>query len=151
MPTLSTPTLTLGPIDNNKRNATVVGSITFDAADVGRTFRFAIALHGHDLPGDNLPAGDPAGNELLYTFMWAGTPLFSPFKGMVCSAAGTLPYSETRSISAGTFDEDSGVVTTIIQNVPIQMPRRDEVYARVSLTTPPVTGTSPTVIASFGV
>ena len=38
MPTLSTPTLTLGTTTQDKRDVTVAGSITFDAVDVGEMF-----------------------------------------------------------------------------------------------------------------
>jgi hypothetical protein len=58
MPTLSTPTLTLGATTNNKRDVTVAGNITFTASDVGKTYRLEIKIFGEDKGDDSLPSDE---------------------------------------------------------------------------------------------
>lgn len=153
MPTLSTPTLTLGPTDNNKRDATVAGSITFDAGDVGKTYRLEIKLYGEDKSGDNLPSGDAVGDDLLYTYKFATSFFQLPYKTLTVAAAGTVNFSEKRSISTASLDEDPGTVVVgwADINTPILMPRQDEVYASVTISGAPVTKKSATVVSGFGV
>lgn len=153
MPTLNTPTLTLGTTDNNKRDATVAGSITFDAGDVGKTFRLEIKLYGEDKSGDNLPSGDAVGDDLLYTYKFGSSFFQLPYKTLTVGAAGSVNFSEKRSVAAGTLDEDPGqkVVGWADINTPILMPRQDEVYASVTISGAPVTKKSATVVAGIGV
>jgi len=155
MPTLNTPTLTLGAIDNNKRDVTVAGSIGFTAADVGKSFRLEVKVYGEDKPGDNLPAGDTASTDLLYTYSWPG-PLFpSDFKSITVASAGNHAYSEKRAISTATLDEDKGKVVIGMADIhtPVFAPRPDEIYARVRVSLAPgtVTAKSATVISDSGV
>ena len=90
MPTLSTPTLTLGDTVSNKRDVTVAGTITFDAGDVGKTYRLEIKLFGDDSASDNRPAADSAADDLIYTYQWTPPFLFlpRPFKAITVTAAG---------------------------------------------------------------
>jgi len=153
MPTLSTPTLTLGNTVSNKRDVTVAGNITFDAGDVGKTYRLEIKVFGEDLSGDKLPASDAVGDDLLYTYNWTAPFLFlpKPYKTITVTAAGSVSYSEKRAISNVTLDEDSGTVSHIVGGVLIQMPRSDEVYANVTLSGAPVSARTATVSAGIGV
>ncbi|WP_140636497.1 hypothetical protein [Methylibium rhizosphaerae] len=151
MPTLSTPTLTLGNTVNNKRNVTVAGSVSFDAGDVGKTYRLEIKLFGDDFSGDKLPSGDSVFDDELYTYSFAGvSPLPRPYKVLAVAAAGTVNYSEVRTIDVGLLDEDGGVIMTNT-DPPLPIPRKDEVYARVTVSGAPVSVNSPTIDASFGI
>lgn len=51
-------------------NVTVTGTMTFEASEVGKSFRMEIGIFGEDKSGDKLPAGDPVGDDLLYSFQW---------------------------------------------------------------------------------
>jgi hypothetical protein len=153
MPTLSTPTLTLGNTVNNKRNVTVAGSVSFDAGDVGKTYRLEIKLFGDDFSGDKLPSGDSVFDDELYTYSFAGASYYlpRPYKVLSVAAAGTVNYSEVRAIDVGLLDEDGGVVPTDTDPPTPAFPRKDEVYARVSVSGTPVSVNSPTIDASFGI
>ena len=153
MPTLSTPALTLGATDNNKRDVTVAGTLTFDASDVGKSYRLEIKLYGEDKTGDALPSGDAVGDDLIYTYKFTGPLLQLPFKTITVAAAGSINFSEKRSINTGTLDEDPGTVVVgwADINTPILMPRKDEVYAMVTLSGSPVTKKSATVVSGIGV
>lgn len=153
MPTLSTPTLTLGAVDNNKRDATVAGSITFDAGDVGKTYRLEIKLFGEDKSGDALPSGDAIGDDQIYVYYFAGPLLARPYKVISVAAAGTVNYSEKRAVSVSSLDEDPGnqLVGWADINTPIYLPRKDEVYASVTIAGSPVTQKSGTVTSGIGV
>lgn len=154
MATLSTPTVTLGTTTGDKRDVTVAGTMTFDAGDVGRTYRLEIQLYGEDLTGDKLPSGDTGADDLISTFMWAsGGILLRSYKAVTVLAAGTVNYSEKRAIDTAKLDEDSGkeIVGWADINTPIYMPRSDEVYAQVTLGTAPVSKRSVTVQAGIGV
>jgi hypothetical protein len=153
MPTLSTPTLTLGDTVSNKRDVTVAGTITFDAGDVGKTYRLEIKLFGDDSASDNRPAADSAADDLIYTYQWTPPFLFlpRPFKAITVTAAGNVSYSEKRAVASAALDEDSGVVSNMVGGVLIQMPRSDEVYAAVTIAGAPVTANTATVTAGIGV
>ncbi|RFC35131.1 MAG: hypothetical protein DID90_2727554519 [Candidatus Nitrotoga sp. LAW] len=153
MPTLSTPTLTLGATTNNKRDVTVAGNITFTASDVGRTYRLEIKIFGEDKGDDSLPSDDAVGDDLLYTYLFPGSSIFLPFKSITVSAAGTISYSEKRAIDTGKLDEDKGMVKVgeADINTPVFMPRKDEVYASVTVSTASVTKKSATVSSGAGV
>lgn len=154
MATLSNPTVTLGSISGDKRDVTVAGKMTFDASDVGRTYRLEIQLYGEDLDGDSLPADDSGADDLISTYMWSGGGVFlRPFKSVTVAAAGTVSYSEKRAIDTGRLDEDAGKVKVGMAdiNTPVYMPRADEVYAQVTLGTAPVSKRSTTVQAGIGV
>jgi len=158
MPTLTAPTLTLGGTTANKRNVTVAGSVTFDASDVGKTFRLEIKLFGDDFSGDKLPSGDSVSDDELYTFSFPGVPippgnfvLPRPYKAIAVASAGTVNYSELRKVDVGVLDEDPGVVQALDPPLPpTQLPRKDEVYARVTVSGVPVSAMSPTLDASIG-
>lgn len=154
MATLSTPTVTLGAISGGKRDVTVAGSMSFDASDVGRTYRLEIELYGEDLAGDKLPSGDSGADDLISTFMWlASGVLLRSYKAVTVLAAGTVNYSEKRAIDTAKLDEDAGtgIVGWADINTPILMPRADEVYAKVTLGMAPVTKRSATITAGIGV
>lgn len=154
MATLTTPTITLGATTAGKRDVTVAGSMTFDASDVGKTYRLEIELYGEDLSGDNLPSGDSGADDLISTYTWlAGGLILRPYKAVTVLAAGSVSYSEKRAIDTSKLDEDPGtqIVGWADINTPIIMPRADEVYARVTLSGSPVTKRSTTVQAGFGV
>lgn len=154
MATLSTPTVTLGATSGSKRDVTVAGSMTFDAGDVGRTYRLEIELYGEDLAGDKLPSGDSAGDDLISTFVWlSGGVILRPYKAVTVVAAGTVNYSEKRAIDTAKLDEDAGteIVGWADIHTPIVMPRADEVYAKVTLGIAPVSKRSATVQAGIGV
>lgn len=153
MATVNNVTLTLASgSTSSTKNITVSGNFSFDAAEVGKSFRQEIKILGEDKSGDNLPSGDAVGDDELYTFTWGSLFIKLPYKQFVVNAAGTLPFSETRSINAEALDEDSGkvIVGYADINTPIYMPRADEVYARVTLSGAPVSARSPTV-TSVGV
>jgi len=154
MATLSTPTITLGAISSGKRDVTVAGTMTFDASDVGRTYRLQIELFGEDLAGDHLPSGDSGADDLISTFTWlAGGLLLRPYKAVSVLAAGSVNYSEKRAIDTAKLDEDAGteIVGWADINTPIIMPRSDEVYAQVTLGVAPVSKRSATMQAGIGV
>jgi len=154
MATLSIPTITLGAVNGSKRDVTVAGSMTFDANDVGRTYRLEIELFGEDLAGDHLPSGDSGADDLISTFTWlAGGLILRPYKAVSVLAAGTVNYSEKRAIDTAKLDEDAGteIVGWADINTPIIMPRSDEVYAQVTLGMAPVSKRSVTTQAGFGV
>jgi hypothetical protein len=153
MPTLSTPTLTLGATDNNKRDITVAGTLTFDTGDVGKAYRLEIKLYGEDKSGDALPSGDAVGDDLLYTYKFASPLILLPFKTITVAAAGSINFSEKRALNTGTLDEDPGTVIVgwADKNTPVLAPRKDELYAIVTLSGSPVTKKSATVVAGIGV
>ena len=153
MPTLSTPTLTLGATDNGKRDATVAGSITFDAGDVGKTYRLEIKLFGEDKSGDALPSGDAVGDDQIYVYSFPGPVFPQLFKSITVAAAGTVNYSEKRAVNTSALDEDPGnqLVGKADIHTPVFMPRKDEVYARVTISGAPVTKKSATVVSGIGV
>lgn len=153
MPSLNTPALTLGSIDNDKRDVTVNGSITFNASDIGKTYRLEIKVYGDDPAGDVLPSDDAVGDDLIYTYQWGGLFLPKPYKSITVAAAGTINYSEKRSVATSKLDEDKGtkIVGWADINTPILMPRKDEVYASVTLSGAPVTAQSAVVTAGLGV
>ncbi|WOB06835.1 hypothetical protein [Piscinibacter gummiphilus] len=153
MPTLSTPTLTLGATDNGKRDVTVAGSITFDAGDVGKTYRLEIKLFGEDKTGDVLPSGDALGDDQIYVYNFTGPLLPRPYKVITVAAAGALNYSEKRAVNTSSLDEDPGnqLVGKADIHTPVFMPRKDEVYASVTISGAPVTKKSATVVSGIGV
>jgi len=143
MPTLSTPTLTLGNTVSSKRDVTVAGTITFDAGDVGKSYRLEIKLFGEDKSGD----------DLIYTYKWTNPFLIFPkaYQTFSVSAAGNVSYSEKRAIATTVLDEDTGNVSHMVGGVLLQTPRADEVYANVTLSGSPVTSKTATVASGFGV
>ena len=135
----------------NTRNVTVSGTQKFDANDVGKSYRLEIKIFGEDKSGDNLPSGDSVGDDDLYTFLW-GSNIFNkkPYKQFTVTVAGTQTFTETRTISIDNLDEDSGTVkgpSPDINTPGLPLPRKDEVYAKVSLSGSPVDARSATVIA----
>jgi hypothetical protein len=136
MPTITN--LTLEVTDDaapaTTRTAKVTGTLGFDAADAGKTYRVAIALLGEDTPDDNLPATDSGADDELYTFMFG---FLKPYKTVVVPANATVALSESRTLPASKLDEDSGKV--MFNNHPPAFARRDEVYARVTVSGAPVT------------
>ncbi|MEO6277665.1 hypothetical protein [Roseateles sp.] len=154
MATLSTPTVTLGATSNGKRDVTVAGKMTFDASDVGRTYRLEISLYGEDLAGDKLPSGDGGADDLISNFMWvSGGLLLRPYKAVTVLAAGNVNYSEKRAIETSKLDEDAGkeIVGWADIHTPVYMPRSDEVYAQVTLGSASISKRSATVQAGIGV
>ncbi len=155
MPSISTPTIMLGATAADKRAVTVAGTMTFDAGDVGKTYRLEIKLFGEDLSGDKLPSTDAVGDDVIYTYTWNPGGLFFPIshKTVVVAAAGNLAFTETRNVPVAALDEDPGKVVIGMAdiNTPIFSPRADEVYARVTLSGAPVTKRSSTVTAGIGV
>ncbi len=133
------------------RNVTVSGTMSFDASDVGRTYHLAISLFGEDKSGDNLPAGDPVGDDEIYGYKWGVLLLQKPYRVVTVAAAGSVPFTETRSVSNAKLDEDTGTVAPNVQPPLPGLPRRDEVYARATLSGAPVSARSSTVIAGWGV
>ncbi len=143
---LSIPT----PSSASTRNVTVSGTMTFDATEVGKSYRLAIELFGEDKAGDKLPSTDAIGDNLVYTFKW-GTVVQAPYKTVPVTAAGSQAFSETRAVSNVKLDEDSGTIPKeIALGTWIQFPRQDEVYAKVSLSGAPVSARSATEIANVG-
>jgi hypothetical protein len=135
------------------RNVTVTGTMTFDASEVGKSFRLEIQLFGEDKLGDTLPAGDSVGDDLIYTFSWGMLLNKKAYRQFTVAAAGPQTFTETRPVSSEKFDEDPGKVQIgeADINTPVFMPRQDEVYAKVTLSGAPVSGRSATVIAGIGV
>jgi hypothetical protein len=131
------------------RNVTVTGSMGFDASDVGRTYHLAISLFGEDKSDDKLPASDPVGDDNIFGFKWGF--LATPYKTVTVAAPGTVPFTETRSVSNTKLDEDTGTVAPNVDPPLPGIPRRDEVYARATLSGAPVSARSTTVIAGIGV
>ncbi len=128
---------------------TVGGTMTFDASEVGKSYRLEIKIYGEDKAGDNLPSGDAVGDDQLYTFRWN---LFTPYRMVQVTQAGAQPFTETRTVNASTLDEDSGKVQIgeTDMNTPVLSPRADEYYAQVVLSGAPVTAKSP-VLKTVGV
>ena len=154
MASVSNVTLSLGNgPSSDTTNVTVGGTLTFDASEVGKSYRMEIVVMGEDLSGDNLPSTDTGADDSLYTFKWGSLFLTKPYKQITVAAAGSQPFTETRAITSTSLDEDSGkvYVTDADINTPVYMPRKDEVYARVTVTSVPATARSATVIAGIGV
>ncbi len=153
MATLSTPTVTLGATSNDKRDVTVAGTMTFDASDVGRTYRLEIQLMGEDLAADNLPSGDTGADDLISSFIWVSGGVPRPYRTITVQAAGNINFSEKRAIETSRLDEDAGLQKVGMADIhtPVFMPRADEVYAQVTLGTAPVSKRSATVQAGIGV
>ena len=133
------------------RNVTVNGTLSFDASDVGKTYHLGIALFGEDKSGDNLPATDPVGDDEIYVYKWGALLTQKPYKVVTVSAAGNVPFTETRPVSNAKLDEDTGTVAPNVQPPLPGLPRKDEVYARATLSGAPVSARSATVTAGFGV
>lgn len=144
--------LSAGPTASTA-NVTVTGTMTFDSSEVGKSFRLEIGIFGEDKAGDKLPAGDPVGDDLLYTFLWGMLLNKKAYKQFTVAAAGPQIFTETRAISNEKLDEDPGNVKIADAdiNTPVYFPRQDEVYARVTLSGAPVSARSSTVIAGIGV
>lgn len=145
MASLSNISLSTGAGNNaDTSTVTVTGTMNFDASEVGKSYRLEIKIFGEDKAGDNLPAGDAVGDDELYTFRW--NVLF-PYRTIQVTAAGAKTFSETRTISSATLDEDSGKVKIgdADINTPVFSPRGDEFYARAVLSGAPVTAKSPTL------
>lgn len=134
-------------------DVTVTGTMTFEVGEVGKSFRMEIGIFGEDKSGDKLPAGDPVGDDLLYTFQWGFLFPKKSYKQFTVMTAGPQAFTETRSISNEKLDEDLGNVKLADAdiNTPVYFPRQDEVYAKVSLSGSPVSARSSTVIAGIGV
>ena len=152
MATLTNVKLTLAPGAGGTTTVTVQGDMTFQAAEVGRSYRMEIRLFGEDKAGDNLPAGDALGDDELYVFRWGPLVFSRPYRQFTVAAAGLQAFTETRNVASDLLDEDRGkvIIGYADINTPIYMPRSDEVYARVTLSCTPVTVRSNTV-TSFGV
>ena len=128
-------------------NVTVSGTMQFDAGEVGKSYRLEIKLFGEDKAGDNLPSGDPIGDDEIHTFRW-GTNIFNnkPYKQFTIATAGPQLFTETRALSEENRNEDSGnVMTGTTPPVPIM--RADEIYAKVTLSGSPVSLRSATVVS----
>ena len=133
------------------RNVTVTGTMSFDASDVGRSFHLAISLFGEDKSGDNLPSGDPVGDDEIYAYKWGLLLGAKPYKVVTVSAAGSVPFTETRAVSNAKLDEDPGTIPVNFDPPLPGVPRADEVYARATLSGAPVSARSATVTAGWGV
>jgi hypothetical protein len=154
MASVSNVTLSLAAgSSSSTTNVTVAGTLTFDASEVGKSYRMEILVMGEDLSGDNLPSTDSGSDDSLYTFKWGSLFLMKPYKQVTVAAAGAQSFTETRAITSTTLDEDSGKVYIgdADINTPLYMPRKDEVYAKVTVSSVPVSARSTTVIAGFGV
>lgn len=153
MASITNASIALGDVVNGKRDVTVAGALEFDAGDVGKTYRLEIKVFGEDKSGDNLPSGDAAGDDLLYTYSWPGPLLPRPFKSITVAAAGNINFSEKRTLDSTKFDEDAGtaIVGWADINTPILMPRKDEVYATATLSGAPSTVKTATIVAGLGV
>jgi hypothetical protein len=130
--------------------------MSFDATEVGKSYRLAIEIWGEDKSDDNLPSTDAVGDEELYTYMWGSWFLRRAYRQFTVSAAGSQTFTEARTISNGTLDEDSGSSTGPSspdnENTTLPgLPRRDELYAKVTLSGTPVTARSATVVTGAGV
>ena len=138
----------------DKKNLTVTGTNTFDTSEIGKSYRLEIKIFGEDNPDDVLPADDSIGDDQLYTFKW-GFLWHKSYKLITVTAAGPQNFSEMRQVSADIVNEDSGSVdgpSPDINSPPEHFPRKDELYARVSLSGIPVSNRSPTVSPpGFGV
>ena len=147
MATIMNQVLKLGNVSNNQRNVTVAGVMNFDAGDVGKTFKLEIKLFGEDKPGDALAPTDPAGDDLLYTFLWRSPLMPVPFRYFTPRTAGNVPFEETRLVDCSKLDEDAGFV--LPAPPPFRpLPRKDEVYATIALSYAfSTTVKTPTVIA----
>jgi hypothetical protein len=135
---------------------TVTGKMTFDAAEVGKSYRLEIDIVGEDDSADNRPSTDGVADDELYTFTWGSLLVRRPYRDFVVTAAGTQTFTEARNISSDTLDEDSGLApgpsspdngNTTLPG----MPRKDELYARVTLSGTPVSARSPMVVVGVGV
>lgn len=152
MATLTNIKLSLAPGAGGTTTVTVKGDMTFQAAEVGRSYRMEIRLFGEDKAGDNLPAADALGDDELYVFRWGPLVFSRPYRQFTVAAAGLQAFTETRNVASDLLDEDRGkvIIGHADINTPIYMPRSDEVYARVTLSCTPVTVRSNTV-TSVGV
>jgi hypothetical protein len=145
MAAVSNVSLSIGDSSTaNSKDVTVSGTLTFDTGDVGKNYRLEIKLFGEDAEGDRLPDTDPAGDDELYTFIFWLTStgwLPRPYKQISVTAAGSQPFTYTRTISSGTLDEDSGNIVVPPSSIglppPPPLPRFDEVYAKVTLSVAP--------------
>jgi hypothetical protein len=140
----------------NTRSVTVSGLMSFNKGDVGKIYRLYIRLVGEDKPGDVLPTSDPVGDDIVSTFFWKTPFGLDSYVSAAVSATGPHKFTETRGISKGKLDEDSGEEKTgeADINTPFLVPRQDEVYAKVWLWVPPsplATARSATAIANVGV
>lgn len=153
MASVSKVTLSIGAASPSGREVTVKGTLGFDASEVGKTFRLEIKILGEDKTGDKTPVDDPIGDDILYTYGWGSIFLKRAFKEITVASAGAQSFTESRVISEELLDEDSGLVKVAQAdiNTPVFMPRADEVYALVSLTSAPVSARSATVNSGLGV
>jgi hypothetical protein len=153
MATIQNPQISLGAGNSDTRPVTVSGTMKFDAADVGRSFRLEIAVYGDDSATDKRPVEDGASDDVIYTFKWPGLLLPLPYRVLTVQAAGNVPLSETRQVTTDALDEDSGKVQVgIVSNTPVLLPRADEIYAKVTLTptSTKVSATTPTISSGIG-
>jgi hypothetical protein len=138
---------------SSNRTVTVTGTMNFDASEVGKLFRMSINVMGEDKAGDNLPAGDSASDDDVYTFTWGSLLNQKSYKQFTVNVPGSQTFTESRTVLNDKLDEDKGkvIVGQADINTPIYMPRQDEIYALVTLSTIPATAKSATIIAGIGV
>jgi hypothetical protein len=156
MPTISGVTMSIASgSSTTARNVTVSGTLAFDASDVGRTYHLGISLFGEDRSGDHLPVGDPMGDDEIFAYKWGFLLTQKPYKVIAVSAAGAVPFTETRAVTNAKLDEDPGDTSNAAEadiHTPLPgMPLRDELYARATLTAAPVSARSATITSGFGV
>lgn len=122
--------------ESDQKVVTVSGTMSFEASEVGRIYRLEIKLFGEDKTDDKLSFNDSMGDDELSTFFFPLNRFFLvPFKRFTVTTIGSQSFTETRTISNNTLDEDPGsaIVAWADINTPIYMPLADEVYAKVVL------------------
>lgn len=153
MASINNPVVTIGNTVGGSRNVTVTGTLTFDASDVGRTYKLEIGVYGDDSATDKRPSDDSAADDLIYTFKWAAIPFPRSYKNITVLAAGNVAINETRSITNEALDEDKGVVIIAepAPQSPVPFPRSDEIYAKVTLSTASISKNTAPLQVGIGV
>lgn len=145
MVSVSNVSLSTSASSSAQTSVTVSGTLNFDAGDVGRTYQMAIKIFGEDKADDQLPNDDEVGDDEIFAFLWSSGPV----KPISVTKAGPQPFTETRAVSASSVDEDKGSIKIGVINIPgdpIFRSRRDEIYAKVLLSSATISARSATVI-----
>lgn len=154
MATLSNIALNIGPGDkSSNRTVTVTGNMKFEKSEVGRIYQLRIKIRGKDFEGDDKDPNDTMLADDLYTFHWHKGLNYIDFVPISVKSEGTLPINESNIVPKEKLNEDTGMIEVGPINIPpehhLGMPRRDEIFAEVTLTTASITAKSESIVAVF--
>lgn len=123
----------------SKRKVTVGFKLQFNKSEAGRKYSYDIKLMSEDLPGD--PDGTPAASPEVRVDYRFRKPIDHVFaigtpRKTITATEGEKNFSDERTISSSTLNEDPGFAPDQEPNEPLVY-APDELFAEVSLWTEP--------------